>query len=294
MIRPNLFIVGAPKCGTSSMYEYLFQHPGICFSKFKEPNYFNTDRARRKSPSEASYLKQFSDCSEATWVGEASTWYLFSKVAAENIHCFNPDARIIIMLRDPVDTMYSLHSQNIFNGIEPERDFGKAMSLEQARHERFASGERVNVNLFYRDVVRFSEQIERYFKVFGRDRVHVIRFDDLKTDVQSVYRKTLEFLGVDANFTPTFEIVNPNKQPKYLWLRNLVRHPPNFVRRIAKIIVPGYWTRRILVDKINLANSKTMVRDILDPDLRIQLKQEMRPEVERLEKLLGWDLSSWK
>ena len=112
MNKPNLFIVGAPKCGTTFLYHYLKQHPEIYFPDFKEPHFFGSDLIRKNGAYDLSlnnYKSLFN--SDKKIIGEASTFYIFSKNAAKEIYDFNPDAKIIIMLRNLVDLAYSLHSQ---------------------------------------------------------------------------------------------------------------------------------------------------------------------------------------
>ena len=119
MKNPNLFIVGAPKCGTTFLYHYLKKHPDIYFPEFKEPHYFGSDLIRRNGAYNLSlreYKNLFS--TEKKVIGEASTFYLFSKKAAQEIYNFNPHSKIIIMLRDLVDLVHSLHSQFVFSGDE--------------------------------------------------------------------------------------------------------------------------------------------------------------------------------
>src|SRR5882672_1680365 len=114
MRKPDCFIVGAPRCGTTAMYTYLGQHPEIFMSARKEPHFFGTDLS---SPAlvrdEQQYLSLFAKAQNEKRAGEASVFYLYSQRAAREIHAFCPSARIIIMLRNPVEMMYSLHSRHL-------------------------------------------------------------------------------------------------------------------------------------------------------------------------------------
>src|SRR5690242_3134640 len=126
--RPDLFIVGAFKAGTTSMYEYLRAHPQVFMSVPKEPTYFGADlSARYRRMSEDEYLGLFRDARPDQRVGEATPWYLYSTSAAAEIKAFEPAARIVIMLRNPVDVMFSQHSQLLFNQREDLADFGAAL-----------------------------------------------------------------------------------------------------------------------------------------------------------------------
>jgi hypothetical protein len=131
---PDFFIVGAPKCGTTAMYRWLAAHPEV-FVPVKEIHYFGSDLAHRRPPvSEERYRALFADAVAAhRAVGDVAVWYLMSESAVEEIHAFNPDARIIVMLRRPDDMLYSLHSQLLYSGEEDLLDFGAALDAESER-----------------------------------------------------------------------------------------------------------------------------------------------------------------
>src|SRR5687767_7533385 len=122
--RPNFFIVGAPKCGTTSLYNYL-----------KEPHYFCTDFYKPSGLTEDQYLELFAPAKSEKRIGEGSTWYIYSEEARKGIKAFDPDARIIIMLRDPVAMMYSLHAQRLWLARENIQDFEEALDAESDRKE---------------------------------------------------------------------------------------------------------------------------------------------------------------
>src|SRR4249919_2579533 len=169
----------------------------------KEPMYFGQDLTPRyRRMTEDEYLALFKDAVEGQHSGEASPWYLYSRSAAQEIRDFNVDSRVIIMLRNPVDVMYSQHSQLVFNQREDLADFAQALAAEDDRlagHRLPAAAIRPEA-LYYRRSVRFTEQISRYLDVFGRERTHFVVFDDLVAEPRAVYRSTLEFLGVDPSF----------------------------------------------------------------------------------------------
>ncbi len=124
---PNLFIVGAPKCGTTALWSYLGSHPDI-FSAGKEYHYFGSDLVYRNQSrlDRESYLAYFSQADQERYLLDASVGYLVSERAAVEIASFSPDCRIIAILRDPIDMMHSLHSELLFQGDEDVADFGTA------------------------------------------------------------------------------------------------------------------------------------------------------------------------
>lgn len=295
MRKPNFFIVGAPKCGTTAMYEYLKQHPDVFMPVAKELHFFGRDLQFTVSRiSEKVYLEQFASKKDERRVGEASVWYLFSKSAACEIKKFNPNSQIIIMLRNPVDMLYSNHSQFLFNGNEDVSDFYEALSLESERKKsrKASSSCHFIESLFYRETAKYTDQVKRYFDVFGRENVHVIIFDDFKNNTAEAYRKTLEFLGVDESFEPTFKVINANKMARSAWLKDFLQSPATLVRVVGKRLIPKPL-RRPLINLLNDWNKKYVSRPPMNPDLRVQLIEEFCPEVEKLGMLLGKDLSRW-
>src|SRR5712691_4850030 len=191
MRRPNFFIVGAPKCGTSALFAYLNQHPQVFMAHLKELHFFGTDVRYPARPTLDQYLLHFAKAREELRVGEASTSYLFSQSAAQEIRAFNPAARIVIMLRNPVDMMYSLHSEMLYWLNEDIEDFEAALEAEEKRKQGLLWPRRVHIidYLYYRNVARFTAQVRRYFEVFGRDAVRVIIHDDLKADPSREYHE---------------------------------------------------------------------------------------------------------
>ena len=295
MARPDLFIVGAPKCGTTAMWRYLNEHPEVFIAERKDIHYFGSDLGfrDRQGDDEATYLARFADVGGATRVGEASVWYLYSRKAAEEINAFNPSARAIIMLRDPVEVMYALHSQYLFNGLGDEdiTDFEQALAAEEDRRQgrRIPPHNRLPETLQYREVVRFTEQIQRYQAVFGPDRVHVVLQDDMKADTPAVYRQVLEFLDIDPDFQPELGRVNTHKVVRSQALRKVIALTP----KPLKELLPGDLRGRLRKGLRSL-NSKHERRPHLDPALKARLQREQLPEVESLEALLDRDLSAWK
>ncbi len=293
--KPNFFIVGAPKCGTTAMHAYLRQHPLVFMPALKEPHYFASDftergyiRNRRR------YDELFTAARHAQWIGEASVWYLYSTEAARRIRDeLGGHVRIIAMLRNPVDMLYSLHSQALVSGQENIRDFTRALDAEADRRagRRWPRG-RFDKKLLYSDVVDFAPQIERYFDAFGRDHVHVVFYDDFKLDSQNEYRRCVQFLDIESSFCPPLDVINRNKKVHSLPLQSLLRRPSPTVRSVVRTVVPSPVRRRLIRGLMRM-NTSEQPRPPLDPDTRALLAKRFGAQVERLSKLLGRDLSGW-
>jgi hypothetical protein len=299
--KPDVFIVGAPKSGTSAMDHYLAAHPDIFMAK-KEMHVFGSDL--RFGPqfyrrNQEAYVAEFAARKGKRRAGESSVWYLFSRRAAAEIQAFNPEARILIMLREPAEMLYSLYYQFRFDGNEHLPTFEEALAAEDDRRagRRMTRQTYLAQGLVYRDTARYTEQVGRYFDVFGRERVQVIIYDELAADARGVYRRALEFLGVDASRIETdFQVINGNKSVKYSALRGLLNDP--LVRSTAVAIGrrlprPVFAALHNVERRLWKINSRPEKRPPLAAEVRAQLQREFAPEVERLSELLGRDLTYW-
>jgi hypothetical protein len=294
--KPNFFVVGAPKCGTTAMQAYLERHPNVYMPRVKESHHFATDLLASHDPyrSVDKYMSMFRDARTEKIVGESSVFYLYSKKAAENIREFNEDSKILAMVRNPVEWLESYHSQLVFNGDENILDLGRALEAEQERKRGNLIPENLRFaeRLFYSEVLRFSEQIQRFFDTFGRDRVHVIVYDDLKKDTLRTYQKILKFLAVAPHFYEDFEVVNANKRVRSRILQSFTNHPPPWVRAGGRALMPRSL-RVALKGRLKRFNTKFEARSAMDPELRRHLQGRFSGEVQQLSTLLGRDLTGW-
>ena len=295
MGKPDFFIVGAPRCGTTAMYGYLRRHPQIFMPEHKEPLYFGADLtpAGHGRLSESEYFALFKGARPGQRIGEASTWYLFSSTAAEEIHDFSPDAQIIIMLRDPVEVMHSLHAELVFYRAEPIQDFAEALAAEKDRKRGRRLGPLGRAEmLYYRDVVRFADQVERYIRVFGRDKVKVVLTEDFALDSAGVCRDVLRFLGVDDAVPPNLRRVNESKRVFSSSVQELIVRPPRPIAQFIPLIRRVPLAHQLRARLLRL-NSRSAARVPLSPQLRDHLRREYAAEIERLGDLIKRELSHW-
>lgn len=298
-MQPNFFIVGAPKCGTTALSEYLRTHPNIYISTPKEPSYFADDfPAYREVKTLTEYLEQcFVDVlPQHQAVGDASALYLYSSIALSNVHQFNPDAKIIVMLRNPVDLVYSYHSQLLYDGDENEPDFEQAWKLQASRKE----GKNISVLcreprlLQYAEFGKLGQQVEHLLNIFPREKIHFIWFDDFANATSLVYEEVLKFLAVPSDNRTEFERVNVNKTHKSSVLGKVTQKPPKFLINIAMKTkqVMGF-SRWGVMDAIRGFNSETTTRQPLSPDFKAELTAEFTADIQKLSSLLDKDLSHW-
>lgn len=296
--RPNFFIVGAPKCATTSMAASLARHPDIFMTTPKEPHVFGSDLSALRARMEPDdYVDLFRGAVGESRLGEASVWYLRSKLAAREIREFCPDARIIVMLRNPVDMLYSLHAQSVKSGIEHIRDFRAALDAETDRLQgkQIRRGVRQTRQLLYSEAVAYASQLERYFHYFDRRAVKVILFDTVVSDPSTVIRETQEFLEVSALEGLPFVRLNEGGQVRIARLQRLMRNP-DILRSVSRAFLPKAARLRIaahVVPRVERINVVADRRPRLSEAVRSELTERFRPEVERLGVLLKEDLSVW-
>ena len=276
MKNPNLFIVGAPKSGTTFLYHYLKQHPDIYFPNFKEPHFFGSDLIRRNGAYNLS-LDEYQDLfkTDKKIIGEASTFYIFSKDAPEEIYNFNPKAKIIIMLRDLVDLVHSLHSQFVFSGDEVIEDFTQALELEDSRlsGNRIPNQTTVVNKLFYTsNILSLPRSIQSFIRYFGRENIKFIDLDDIKKNPKKVYFETLEFLNIDSNFNiPDFKFNNKNKTYKSKTIRDFIKKYSIFLGSLRSKV---FKKPLGLIKALESANKSENNRAPIPDDLYIKLKDQ--------------------
>jgi hypothetical protein len=290
-VKPNLFIVGAPKCGTTAWVEYLRTHPAIFFPASKDDCYFGYDLPRfRLVNSEAEYAKLFAGSDDAKVVGEASAMYLFSTAAARAIRDFNPAAKILIFLREQEDFLPSLHNQFLQEFAEEIEDFELAWRLSGQRPPDTIPATCLEPRtLDYAAMGRFAEQVERYLETFPPEQICVLRFRDWVEDPRATYLQLLDFLGLEDDGRSAFPPVNPGTTYRSRALARLVTSPPAPLQRTWRSVKglagrPGAWLYR-LARSVGLraaAGYKSEIR----PELREEIRRYYAEDNQRLEERL--------
>lgn len=300
MARPNFFILGAPKCGTTALSEYLRQHPRIFMSMPKEPHFFCTDFDYYFAPgqrTEEHYLALFDDAGpDHLAVGEASVWYMYSRDAAANIAAFDPAARVVVMLRNPVDMMPSLHSQLVYTVDEDERDPARAWALQANRREGRDLPAEVRVPEFlqYGAACSLAGQLARVYESFPHERVKVIVFDDFRADPGAVYRDTLEFLDVPDDGRSEFPRVNPNTVHRAPAVAKLTQRPPRAALTAARAVKRVTGIKQLgIMRRVRSRNRVEAEREPLPGWFLDELAVHFADDVAALSELIGRDLTHW-
>ena len=215
MKKPNFFIIGAPKCGTTSLASWLGEHPNIFMPIVKEPHHFNTDSRNVLYKRKSDYEDLFSTATdEHLAIGEASVWYLHSLVAVENIETYVSNPKYIVCIRNPVEMAYSLHGQQLVNGNEHIEDFSVAWELSEKRRLGLETGRlcREPIHLDYQGACLVGEQLNRLFKLVPKERVFVVHLDEIKENPEKKYKEVLNFLGVAYDGRVDFPVFNSAKK----------------------------------------------------------------------------------
>jgi len=289
MIKPNFFIIGAPKCGTTSLAAWLAEHPDIYMSPTKEPHFFNTDHRRFLSSIEG-YERLFEGAtSRHAAVGEASVWYMYSAEAVRNILDYNPDAKFIVMLRNPIDMAPSLHEELVFTGREDVTDFATAWGLQEARRTgaqlpRMAWEPKY---LQYGDLCSLGAQLDRVLESVQRHRVKQVFLDDLKVDPQRIYREVLGFLGVADDGRSDFRALNQAKARRWPALLKLSFAAITVKKALGVEGGLGLWRH------VDNANRVDRTRKPIDAKMRSMLRDYFRADIGQLARLTGRDLAAW-
>jgi hypothetical protein len=278
--------------------EYLHDHPNVFFCEPKEPHFFATDfPTHRYVDNERDYLRLFDKAGqEHKAVGEASSWYLYSKKAAASIRTFDPNARIIAMVRNPVDLIPSIHGIHMRDFAEDETDLERVWDLREERRDPQnlpkARNTRYDPSTYlYGEVGKLGEQVERLLAVFPREQVKVIVFDDFIHDTRAVYEEVLGFLGLLSDGREKFPPVNVRRSYRSPGLARLTWELREAGSRLKKRL--GIQKTFNVFAILNRFNVQRESRPVLRPEFRAKLVQEFRPDVERLARIIGRDLSHW-
>ena len=277
--KPNLFIVGHTRSGTTSLKYYLEQHPDV-FMVHNKKGYFGFETDYN---SEDEYLKQFSKVKNQTVIAEKCTDYLICPETAKRLKFFNPESKIIIMLRNPVEQSYSLHRYLLNETIETFKNFSDALDAENFRKTEINS-KKYSHHLFYREQMCYSKMIKRYFDHFDKKNIFIIIFDDFKKNPLEIFKNICIFLEIDHNFIPKIEIKNVSRAYRSKFIQIIFKRTPDFLKNILRYIP---YSREIFI-RINFPE-KSIPK--MNTSLKMQLQKEILGEMQSLSLLLNRDMT---
>jgi hypothetical protein len=292
---PNFLVIGASSSGTTSIYHYLKQHPQVFMSPIKETHFFSfagqefamttiKGYKQRKVDSLDEYKSLFQDVSDEIAIGEVSPSYLYTPSSPERIKQSVPNAKLIAILRNPVDRAYSNYLRCVRNDQEPITDFAEALRQEPIRIQNNWSPK-----WFYKSKGFYYEQLKRYFEVFDKNQIQIYLYEDLCDSPSNLMQNLFEFLDVDSTFVPNIsEKKNVSYIPKNRLLQKFLKKT-NIIKSIVKPLLSEKLRHRA-VTNLKIWNQS---KPLLLPDIRKQLTQEYREDILKLQDLLQKDLSHW-
>lgn len=297
---PNFLIIGTAKAGTTSLYSYLRQHPDVYMPEVKEPRFFayaedppamngpgdaRTDGALEAAYTLEAYRQLFEGATDERAVGEASPNYLYSTTAPRLIREHLPDARLIAVLRNPVERAYSHFLHLVRSGREPLRDFEAALDAED---ERIAKG--WEWSWHYTRMGFYHEQLTRYLEHFDRKQITIRLFEDFKADPVAFTQELFRILGVDNTFVPDTSLrYEKTGVPRSSRFQQFLHNPDNVLRRLSRYVLSKPVRKRLLTMMKNV----NLTKPPLSPAARARLVDTYRDDVLRLQELVGRDLSAW-
>lgn len=303
MTLPNFLVIGAAKSGTTSLMQYLDQHPEVFMCPVKT-HFFDLDRDPTRFCGSnkvsqrggfiitelAEYEAKFEAAGEAIAIGETCDVYLSSEEAAQRIHHYIPHVKLIAVLRQPADRAFSAYTHMLRDGKETLA-FAAALAQEPQRiAENYAPIWHYLRRGFY------YEQIKMYMDLFGPDQMLVFLYDDLCEDAQSLLRDAFQFLGVDPEYQVDASIqYNVSGLPRSRTVHAIhdLITKPNRLKALVKTFVPTRRVRRIVRRFKNRLRMGNLQRPEFQAELRQSLIEDFREDILKLQNLLQRDLSMW-
>lgn len=297
---PDFVIAGAAKSGTTALYSYLRSHPQVAMSEKKEPAFWSTDlegHALDRVLDRAEYLQLWSGAEPAALRGEASTNYLRSEVAVPALLAERPDARFVVLLRNPVEMAAAFHSQLVKTFQEDVGDFERAWRLQPPRRRglHIPPECRAPTLLQYERVCAVGDQLESFVARVPEPNRLILLHEELRRDTRAVYLRVLEFLGLDDDGRQDFEHVNVNTNLRSPSLAALHRSAP---RRLGRLYRPARAAAAAVgigpSAVVNRLNVQRGPRPPLRPGFRAELVSVFEPQVVKVAAVLDRDLSDWR
>jgi len=302
MQKPNFFMIGFPKCGTTAMASYLGTNPQVYFSSLKEPFFWNRDFPIVQRIYGITTLDKYQRLFEGAGpqhraIGEGSTAYIFSAVAVQEILEFNPAARILVMVRNPVQMVQSWHNELVFGFQEDVTDFERAWNLQESR----AQGQNIPPTpmvaslLQYRKIGSFANYLEPVVKVVPPNQLKVVVLEDFLEDPRRHYSEVCRFLGVDDDGRREFPPVRESQAHVCPPLSRFLRHPPPWFQPIAiRLRRLGWQQKAGFVSYAKRLLRRKKARPQISAEFEQHLRETFAPENKRLEQLLGRPIEAWR
>lgn len=298
MIKPNFFIVGAPKCGTTAISEYLRTHPRVFMCHPKEPHYFAMDMPGfRHVDGWQDYQSLFQTADGSCLaIGEASVFYLYSEVAIAEIRKSVPDARLVVMLRNPLDLAVAMHGQALLSRDENVKDFARAWDLcgERRNGRKVPRHCRDSKILLYDQLALLGHQLKHLLDIFPESQVRWWFYEDFAGSPGDTYREILAFLSVSDDGRREFPAINSRRRARSQLLAQFTQKTPKVLVHTAmqfkqRLGIPRWGVQNAL----RRANFVPAQKRALPPALRAEMKAYFMPDIRLLQATTGRNLDHW-
>jgi hypothetical protein len=303
MKEPNFLVIGAGKSGTTSLYEYLNEHPDVFMSPVKETNFFALEGEQLinqiDDPEQMShypwsvtdcesYKDLYQDVTIEKAIGEVSPMYLYSKKAALNIKERLPNVKLIAILRQPTDRLYSRYLHLARESRTPTSNFEDALdkdSIWWKRNDLIQEG-------FY------HSHLKMYYDLFPKEQIHVVLYDDFRANPQGVISDIYQFIGVDASYAPSMNtefnvsgFVANKKLDNIIGQNSVVK---SLISKVSPSLTKYLSESKKIKSLVNRMRNKNLKRPPLSKNLKTQINEIYRSEIDKLQSLINVDLSHWQ
>lgn len=298
MTLPNFLIIGTQKAGTTSLALHLAKHPQVYMSPLKEPGFFDFENQKPDFNGSddlqlyssvvtdlEAYRQLFAKASKEIAIGEATTWYMYSQKAAEHIHNYIPNAKLIVILRNPVERAYSAFMHAVRDGRENVTDFSQALQQEKIRIEQ-----NWEYLWHYKQMGYYYVQLSRYYKLFDRSQIKVFLYEDLNHNSTKMLEEICQFLNIDKTLMPKMTTrLNKSGIPQNKLLDRLLKKS-NPIKSTLRFFVPSQKLRFHI--HMSLHN-RNLVKPKVSSIAKNKMLQEYRSDILQLQDLIEKDLSAW-
>ena len=283
MGQVDFYIIGWPKTGSTSLHHYIAQHPDIYMSSVKESYYHCTDIIRESDKigagkhflyrDEEQYSKLFSSYNNEKLKGESSVFYVISKEAILNINKNNPSAKLVILLRDPVELVTSWFHHLKQHSREDASDVFKALNLQESRldYKNLPPNTHTPIHVQYDEIINFPKHLKNIYNTFNKDQVCILLYDDLKKSEEETTKKVFDFLNVDTAFNPVFVKKNLSKKVKNQKLKKAIDKRKQGVVNVLTylgLLKENSFLHRIYLNAFTENKRRDAIKDTQQEDLR--------------------------
>lgn len=289
---PSFLIIGAPKCGTTALHNYLSQHPKLNLSP-KEIHFFGKDLGyKSRRPTLKEYQSYFT---KNKLNGDGSVWYLYSDTIYQELRDLRMKPKIIVLLRNPIEVAYALHSQNIVDANENIINFEEALKLEEKRKigKKLPPGIDPARTVFYKETGLFFPRIQKLQENIPKEDIFIGLQNDLKNNTLEFVKEIENFLCIEHFNKYNFKKINENKIVKYPRINQLIKKPGSFKRKLFRSLIPSKKLRKWTLEKAYKSNLKHTKRKSLSQVTKLNLKNHFKKSNELLNEIIDQDISKW-